>query len=184
MHRFLTSIRPGFSSQDGINICSYGATNYIIFASTGGDMDVATVGISSGWGGLSVTPDTRAPNSKTSTTMVPPPGPRPFQPDLSVTFEEASFSVTSPVGYSLGATPDEEFKVDFWLMGYLCTDKGGAIDGTEVKSNVVSATYIPYNADILDVDTYDHIWVIGAGESVGAWGFDGIYSSCTTLRRE
>ena len=42
--------------QDGINICSYGATNYIIFASTGGDMDVSTVGISSGWGGLSVTP--------------------------------------------------------------------------------------------------------------------------------
>lgn len=43
--------------QDGINICSYGATNYIIFAFTGGDMDVATVGISSGWGGLSVTPE-------------------------------------------------------------------------------------------------------------------------------
>ena len=42
--------------QDGINICSYGATNYIIFASTGGDMDVSTVGISSGWGCLSVTP--------------------------------------------------------------------------------------------------------------------------------
>lgn len=43
--------------QDGINICSYGVTNYIIFAFTGGDMDVATVGISSGWGGLSVTPE-------------------------------------------------------------------------------------------------------------------------------
>ena len=42
--------------QDGISIRSYGATNYIIFASTGGDMDVAEVGISSGWGGLSVTP--------------------------------------------------------------------------------------------------------------------------------
>ena len=42
--------------QDGISIRSYGATNYVIFASTGGDMDVATVGISSGWGGLSVTP--------------------------------------------------------------------------------------------------------------------------------
>lgn len=44
-------------NQDGINICSYGATNYIIFASTGGDMDVSTVGISSGWGGLTVTPE-------------------------------------------------------------------------------------------------------------------------------
>lgn len=44
--------------QDGMNIRSYGATNYIIFASTGGDMDAAgSMGISSGWGGLSLTPD-------------------------------------------------------------------------------------------------------------------------------
>lgn len=42
--------------QDGINIRSYGATNYIIFASTGGDMDAAgQMGISSGWAGLSLT---------------------------------------------------------------------------------------------------------------------------------
>ncbi len=42
--------------QDGINIRSYGATNYIIFASTGGDMDAAgQMGISSGWGGLTLT---------------------------------------------------------------------------------------------------------------------------------
>ncbi len=41
--------------QDGLLTQSYGATNYIIFACTGGDMDVASVGISSGWGGLSMT---------------------------------------------------------------------------------------------------------------------------------
>lgn len=42
--------------QDGLNIRSYGATNYIIFACTGGDMDAAgQMGISSGWGGLSLT---------------------------------------------------------------------------------------------------------------------------------
>lgn len=42
--------------QDGLNIRSYGATNYIIFASTGGDMDPAgQMGISSGWGGLTLT---------------------------------------------------------------------------------------------------------------------------------
>ncbi len=42
--------------QDGVNIRSYGATNYIIFASTGGDMDAAgDMGISSGWGGLTLT---------------------------------------------------------------------------------------------------------------------------------
>ena len=41
--------------QDGLNIRSYGATNYIIFACTGGDMSVSEMGISSGWGGLSLT---------------------------------------------------------------------------------------------------------------------------------
>lgn len=41
--------------QDGLNIRSYGATNYLVFANTGGDMDVASMGISSGWGGLSLT---------------------------------------------------------------------------------------------------------------------------------
>jgi len=42
--------------QDGINTTSYGATNYLIFASTGGSMDVSKIGISSGWGGLRTTP--------------------------------------------------------------------------------------------------------------------------------
>ena len=39
--------------HDGINTTSYGGTNFLIFAGTGGDMIPA--GISSGWGGLSVT---------------------------------------------------------------------------------------------------------------------------------
>jgi len=43
--------------QDGLNTQSYGVTNYIIFASTGGEMDVTKVGISSGWGGLRTTPE-------------------------------------------------------------------------------------------------------------------------------
>ncbi|MBP5676315.1 MAG: RagB/SusD family nutrient uptake outer membrane protein [Bacteroidales bacterium] len=42
--------------QDGVNTTSYGATNYIIFASTGGEMDPDLMGISSGWGGLRMTP--------------------------------------------------------------------------------------------------------------------------------
>ncbi len=42
-------------NQDGNTIQSYGATNFIIFACTGGDMDIANIGISSGWGGLSLT---------------------------------------------------------------------------------------------------------------------------------
>ena len=43
--------------QDGINTTSYGATNYLIFASTGGEMDPDVMGISSGWGGLRMTPE-------------------------------------------------------------------------------------------------------------------------------
>jgi hypothetical protein len=43
--------------QDGVNTTSYGVTNYIIFASTGGTMDPAEMGISSGWGGLRTTPE-------------------------------------------------------------------------------------------------------------------------------
>ena len=43
--------------QDGVNTTSYGATNYLIFASTGGEMDPAAMGISSGWGGLRTTPE-------------------------------------------------------------------------------------------------------------------------------
>ena len=41
--------------QDGIEIQSYGATNYIIFGSVGGDIDAASMGISKGWSGLSLT---------------------------------------------------------------------------------------------------------------------------------
>ena len=43
--------------QDGVNTTSYGVTNYLIFASTGGTMDPAEMGISSGWGGLRTTPE-------------------------------------------------------------------------------------------------------------------------------
>ena len=43
--------------QDGVNTTSYGATNYLIFASTGGEMDPEEMGISSGWGGLRTTPE-------------------------------------------------------------------------------------------------------------------------------
>ena len=42
--------------QDGVNTTSYGATNYLVFASTGGAMDPDEMGISSGWGGLRTTP--------------------------------------------------------------------------------------------------------------------------------
>lgn len=42
--------------QNGKNTASYGVTNYLVFASTGGTMDVGSVGIASGWGGIRTTP--------------------------------------------------------------------------------------------------------------------------------
>lgn len=41
--------------QDGVETQSYGATNFLVFAAIGGSMDAASFGISSGWGGLSLT---------------------------------------------------------------------------------------------------------------------------------
>lgn len=43
--------------QDATNTASYGVTNYLVFASTGGGIDPAAVGISSGWGGIRTTPE-------------------------------------------------------------------------------------------------------------------------------
>ena len=43
--------------QDADNTNSYGATNYIVFASVGSTMDPMEFGITSGWGGLRTTPE-------------------------------------------------------------------------------------------------------------------------------
>ena len=41
--------------QEALKLNSYGATNYLIRAATGGDMDPASLGVGGGWGGLSLT---------------------------------------------------------------------------------------------------------------------------------
>ena len=92
--------------------------------------------------------------------------------DGTITFKQKDLNSAI---LNLGAVADDAFSLDFWLVGYLCYDKGAAIAGTEVKSNVVSASFTPYSADINDVDVYDHIWVIGSGASVGAWDHGKVY---------
>jgi len=76
---------------------------------------------------------------------------------------------------NLGAVADTEFSADFYLMAFLCNDKGAAVAGTEVKSNTVTAVFTPYSADLLDKDVYDHIWIIGSAAEVGAWAHDKVY---------
>lgn len=43
--------------QDGVDTQSYGVTDYLIFAFTGGSMNAADLGISSGWSGCRMTPE-------------------------------------------------------------------------------------------------------------------------------
>ena len=61
-HLFTANSTYGASNEiifavphDGIRTTSYGGTNFLIFAGTGGDMNPTEMGISDGWGGLSVT---------------------------------------------------------------------------------------------------------------------------------
>ena len=74
-----------------------------------------------------------------------------------------------------GGVADEAFALDFWLTAYLCTDKGGAVAGTEINSEKVSASFIAYNADLNDVDVYEHVWIIGASATIGAWDHGKVY---------
>ena len=79
---------------------------------------------------------------------------------------------------NMGGTADVEFAVDFQLAASMANDKGAAIKGDEsyVKySNVVTAKFVPYSTTVLDVDKFDHLWVIGAAESIGAWAHDKVY---------
>lgn len=76
---------------------------------------------------------------------------------------------------NLGGEGDAEFSVDFVLEGYLVNDKNAAITKTTVSSNTVTAVFIPYAADRNDVDMFDHVWVIGASASVGAWSHGDVY---------
>lgn len=79
---------------------------------------------------------------------------------------------------NMEATAGAEFSVDFQLVASLANDKGAAItdDESYVKySNVVTAVFVPYSTTILDVDKYEHIYVIGAAESVGAWSHGNVF---------
>lgn len=70
---------------------------------------------------------------------------------------------------NMGAEADVEFALDFQLVASPATDKGAVIATYTVCSNVVTASFVPYSTTVLDADKYDHIWIIGAAESIGAW---------------
>lgn len=76
---------------------------------------------------------------------------------------------------NMGAEADVEFALDFQLVASPATDKGAVIATYTVCSNVVTASFVPYSTTVLDADKYDHIWIIGAAESVGAWAHGNVF---------
>ncbi len=68
-----------------------------------------------------------------------------------------------------GILPGEECTVRFIVVTSLATEKGTSVEGTEFYSEAVIAQFTPYNADVNDVDKYEHVWVIG---DFNGWNFD------------
>ena len=62
---------------------------------------------------------------------------------------------------NLGGEPEAEFTLYFRLSSWLATDKGTAVESSLLYSNIVSATFIPYDQTVLDKDTYQTVWVQG-----------------------
>ena len=54
-----------------------------------------------------------------------------------------------------------EVEMYFAVVANLNTDKGAAVAGTELYSNVVKATFKSYVADVLPTEKFDKVWVIG-----------------------
>ncbi len=76
---------------------------------------------------------------------------------------------------SLGGEADVPFTLYFQLGASIANDKGNPIDATEVLSNITAVKLTPYSTLILDVDSYDHVWVIGASSAVGSWKFENVH---------
>ena len=54
-----------------------------------------------------------------------------------------------------------EVEMYFAIVANLNTDKGAAVAGTELQSNVVKATFKSFVADVLPTEKFDKVWVIG-----------------------
>ena len=70
-------------------------------------------------------------------------------------------SALNSVILNLGGVADAEFTVYLRLDSWLANNKNTAVETSLTQSNVISATFVPYNQLILDKDVYDHVWVQG-----------------------
>lgn len=62
---------------------------------------------------------------------------------------------------NLGGVADAEFTIYLRLDSWVANNKNTAVESSLTQSNVISATFVPYNQLILDKDVYDHVWVQG-----------------------
>ena len=77
--------------------------------------------------------------------------------DTTITMTQADINIAALDFAAAG----EEVDMYFAIVANLNTDKGAAVAGTELKSNVVKATFKSFVADILPTEKFDKVWVIG-----------------------
>ena len=77
--------------------------------------------------------------------------------DNTITLTQADLNVTALDFAAAG----EEVDFYFAIVANLNTDKGAAVAGTELQSNVVKATFKSYVADVLPSEKFEKVWVIG-----------------------
>ena len=77
--------------------------------------------------------------------------------DTTITFTQADLNVVALDFAEAGTEVDLYFAV----VANLNTDKGAAVAGTDLRSNVVKATFKSYVADVLPTEKFDKVWVIG-----------------------
>ena len=77
--------------------------------------------------------------------------------DTTITMTQADINIAALDFAAAG----EEVDMYFAIVANLNTDKGAAVAGTELQSNVVKATFKSYVADILPTEKFDKVWVIG-----------------------
>ena len=77
--------------------------------------------------------------------------------DTTITLTQADINVVALDFAEAGSEVDLYFAV----VANLNTDKGAAVAGSDLRSNVVKATFKSYVADVLPTEKFDKVWVIG-----------------------
>ena len=75
----------------------------------------------------------------------------------TITLKQSDLNIVALEFAAAGA----EVEMYFAIVANLNTDKGAAVAGTELQSNVVKATFKSFVADVLPTEKFDKVWVIG-----------------------